>query len=141
MRRYQRMCFLLPYHGVFSIFATLIGNYSGSLRDAKVVKDIRPLFIKAMTTGNFKHSQALIPRYSNNKVSARGTTALTKNLSSSNDFSFLNYSGAFQRTMGNKIWLTTHPRKFCNHMTVRPCAPQANQCETSFFSRCGGLAA
>ncbi|CAH3020181.1 unnamed protein product, partial [Porites evermanni] len=25
-----------------------LGNYSGSLRDAKVVKDIRPLFIKAI---------------------------------------------------------------------------------------------
>ena len=85
MRRYQRMCFLLPYHGVFSFFATLIGYFSDSLRDAKVVKDIRPPFIKAIITGNFKEiidskkrSQALIPRYSNNKVSARGTTALTK---------------------------------------------------------------
>ena len=48
------MCFLLLYHGVFSFFATLIGNYSGTLRDANVVKDIRPLFIKAITTGNFK---------------------------------------------------------------------------------------
>ncbi|KAM7447290.1 Tetratricopeptide repeat protein 4 [Porites harrisoni] len=28
-----------------------LGNYSGSLRDAKVVKDIRPLFIKAIRTG------------------------------------------------------------------------------------------
>ena len=77
--------FLFLYHGVFSFFATLIGNYSGSLSDAKVVKDIRPVFIKTITTGNFrkiidskKHSQALIPRYSSNKVSARSTTALTK---------------------------------------------------------------
>ncbi|CAH3183975.1 unnamed protein product [Porites lobata] len=31
-----------------------LGNYSGSLSDAKVVKDIRPLFIKAITTGNFR---------------------------------------------------------------------------------------
>ena len=125
MRRYQRMCFLLPYHGVFSIFATLIGNYSGSLRDAKVVKDIRPLFINAITTGNFKkiidskkHSQALIPRCSNNKVSARGTTALTKKLSSSNDFSFPNYSRAFQCIMGNKIWLTTHPSVLAHHRRI-----------------------
>ena len=44
-------CFITAF---FSIFATLIGNYNGSLRDAKVVKDIRPLFIKAITTGNFK---------------------------------------------------------------------------------------
>ena len=131
MRRYQRMCFLFLYHGVFSFFATLIGNYSGSLRDAEVVKDIRPLFIKAITTGNFKkiidskkHSQALIPRYSNNKVSALGTAALTKKLSSSrHDFSFPNYSRAFQCIMGNKIWFTTHASKFCNHMTVRPWAP------------------
>ena len=114
------MCFLLPYHGVFSFFATLIGNYSDSLRDAKVVKDIRPLFIKAIITGNFKkiidskkRPWALIPRFSNNKVSVLGTTALTTKLgSSSHDFSFPNYSRAFQCTMGNKIWFTTHPRKF-----------------------------
>ena len=46
--------FLFLYHGVFSFFVTLIGNYSGSLSDAKVVKDIRPVFIKAITTGNFR---------------------------------------------------------------------------------------
>ena len=32
--------------------------------------------------------------------------------------------------MGKKMWLTTHPRKFGNHVTVdRPSVPQAYQCE------------
>ena len=43
---------------------------------------------------------------------------------------------AHRSTMGRKMWLTTHPRKFGNHVTVhrptarppeRPSAPQAYQ--------------
>ena len=49
--------------------------------------------------------------------------------------------------MGNKVWLSMHPRKFGNHVTVRPSVhppsvrttSQGNQCEMSFSSKCGSL--
>ena len=42
-------------------------------------------------------------------------------------------------TMGDKIWLSRHPRKFGNHVTVRPSTPQGNHWEMSFSNNCSSL--
>ena len=85
------------------------------------------------------------------KSHIRAFTFVASSLGTAFQLIWTHYSGPLARTeraaehMGKKIWLSMHPRNFCNHVTLRPfarptarpSAPQPYQCKitlsTGFF--------